>query len=89
MARAAVARAVAARVVAAKVVAARAVAAARAAVAVAARGDPGRGRQDRVTSGARPTERCSASSDPQLTSQFASSRWPPSVSTDSGWNWTP
>ena len=30
-----------------------------------------------------------ASGSPQVTSQLASSRWPPSVSTDSGWNCTP
>ena len=31
----------------------------------------------------------SGTSNPHTASQFASIRWPPSVSTDSGWNWTP
>ena len=51
-------------------------------------GRPLRRAQSR-TSGCSPTERATAWSSPQISSQFASSRWPPSVSTDSGWNCTP
>ncbi|KGM13019.1 hypothetical protein N869_16550 [Cellulomonas bogoriensis 69B4 = DSM 16987] len=36
-----------------------------------------------------PAEAATAPSSPHTSSQFASSRWPPSVSTDSGWNCTP
>ena len=50
---------------------------------------PGSAVRPRVTTGARPAARASASGSPQVTSQLASSRWPPSVSTDSGWNCTP
>ena len=42
-----------------------------------------------LTIGARPAERATASGSPQIASQLASIRWPPSVSTDSGWNCTP
>jgi len=43
----------------------------------------------RPITGARPAERATASGSPHSASQLASIRWPPSVSTDSGWNCTP
>ena len=36
-----------------------------------------------------PALRATAPSSPHTSSQLASSRWPPWVSTDSGWNCTP
>ena len=50
---------------------------------------PGTTADPHPTTGDRPSLRRTASSSPQITSQFASMRCPPSVSTDSGWNCTP
>lgn len=41
------------------------------------------------TSGARPAERPAASAPSHIVRKFASRRCPDSLSTDSGWNWTP
>ena len=45
--------------------------------------------QPDATTGASPADRATAPGSPHTASQFASIRWPPSVSTDSGWNCTP